>query len=277
MQNLLDNLFDILGMDVTNGLAYDENQQIMTTYQKLFYNQVKEKLNIDAVYFLRDEQGVAKIPLIYFSLLDQYDAHEVARLHKLSWNMGEAPLLFVVCPDEIKVFNNYAIPIIKNGELDPNAGLIETIDIINGISNQQKKLLEYHRTQLETGEYWKKSKKRFDTKNRVDITLMSNLKYMRKTLISRIGNRNIADIKEVRSIVHGLLCRSILIKYLEERKDSNGESVFPTNLCVSKLFNLCFTFGVRFSFVHLYNKSMGTIGFEMHPRPHLVHMRAKTG
>lgn len=220
MQTLLNNLFDILGMNAANGLANDETLQSMTPYQKLFYNQVKEKLNIDAVYFLRDEQGIAKIPLIYFSLLDQYDAKEVAKLHKLSWNMGEAPLLFVVCPDEIRVFNNYALPTIKDNELDPNAGLIQTIKLINGIEKQRDELLEYHRTQLETGEYWGKAKARFNTKNRVDITLMSNLKHMRKTLISRISKRNVADLKTIKMVVHGLLCRSILIKYLEERKDS---------------------------------------------------------
>lgn len=229
MQNLLNNLFDILGMNASNGLANDEALQSMTPYQRLFYNQVKEKLNIDAVYFLRDEQGIAKIPLIYFSLLDQYDAKEVAKLHKLSWNMGEAPLLFVVCPDAIKVFNNYSLPTIKDDELDSNAGLIQTIKIINGIEEQRDALLEYHRTQLETGEYWSKAKVRFNTKNRVDITLMSNLKYMRKTLISRISKRNVADAKTIKLVVHGLLCRSILIKYLEERKDSNGKSVFPSN------------------------------------------------
>ena len=234
MQNLLNNLFDILGMDATNGLAHDDTKQTMTTYQRLFYNQVKEKLKIDAVYFLRDEQGIAKIPLIYFSLLNQYDAKEVAKLHKLSWNMGEAPLLFVVCPDVIKVFNNYALPTIKGNELDPNAGLIKTINIINGITKQQEELLEYHRTQLETGVYW--NKVRFNTKNRVDITLMSNLKYMRKTLISRISKRNVAEMETIKLVVHGLLCRSILIKYLEERKDSKGESVFPVNFFSQFIF-----------------------------------------
>ena len=35
------------------------------------------------------------------------------------------------------------------------------------------------------------------------------------------------SIQTITSVVHALLCRSIFIKYLEERKDSNGEAVFP--------------------------------------------------
>ena len=49
-------------------------------------------------------------------------------------------------------------------------------------------------------------------------------------IITRIKSRtyDISITEEnIVSIVHGLLSRSILIKYLEERKDSNGESVFP--------------------------------------------------
>ena len=59
---------------------------------------------------------------------------------------------------------------------------------------------------------------------------MNNLRVMRRRLITRIKSRvNSVQIstKNIVSIVHGLLSRSILIKYLEERKDSNGESVFP--------------------------------------------------
>lgn len=59
---------------------------------------------------------------------------------------------------------------------------------------------------------------------------MNNLRVMRRRLITRIKSRvNNVQIstENIVSIVHGLLSRSILIKYLEERKDSNGESVFP--------------------------------------------------
>lgn len=55
----------------------------MTNFQKIFYKQVKDKLKVNAVYFLRDEDGIAKIPLIYFSFVDEYNPEKIAELHRL--------------------------------------------------------------------------------------------------------------------------------------------------------------------------------------------------
>ena len=45
----------------------------------------KSKIGVDAVYFLRDEEGVAKIPLIYFSMLEDNDSAKdfLIKLNKL--------------------------------------------------------------------------------------------------------------------------------------------------------------------------------------------------
>ena len=230
MNEQLTNIFSCLDMTSKTGLATDETLDEMTSFQKIFYTQVKNKIGVDAVYFLRDEEGVAKIPLIYFSMLDDNDSAKAAQLHSLAWNAGEAPLLFVVTPTEIKIYNNYQTPKKIDGTLDPEAGLIDTIDLLVNHEMQRQKLSQYNRVSLESGDYWRRSEGRFNISTRIDSTLMNNLRVMRKRLISRIKSRE-CNIKispeNIVSIVHGLLSRSILIKYLEERKDSNGESVFP--------------------------------------------------
>ena len=137
--------------------------------------QVKEKLNIDAVYFLRDTEGVPKTPLIYFSCMDCYDADKIAQLHRLSWNTGEAPLLFVVLPDQLLIFNNYEPPKCEDGKLDPTKGLIEQITRVNDLE-QQRQLQKYSRLQLETGKYWRENVARFNIQNRIDTTLNQQLK-----------------------------------------------------------------------------------------------------
>lgn len=93
MSELLNGIFKYLDIDSYTGLATKNNMQSMNPFQRLFYTQVHEKIGIDAVYFLRDANGVAKVPLIYFSSIHKYDAKQVAELHRLSWNLGEAPLL----------------------------------------------------------------------------------------------------------------------------------------------------------------------------------------
>ena len=135
----------MLDINSGTGLATEDNLQSMTSFQRLVYTQVHEKIGIDAVYFLRDENGIAKIPLIYFSAIQKYDAKQVAELHRLSWNLGEAPLLFVVTPDEILIYNNYETPqVVENGNLDPNAGIIETLNLTNGLASQRLALKKYH-------------------------------------------------------------------------------------------------------------------------------------
>ena len=228
MSELLNGIFECLDINSSTGLATEDSLQYMSSFQRLFYTQVHEKLGIDAVYFLRDVNGIAKIPLIYFSAIQKYDAKQVAELHRLSWNLGEAPLLFVVTPDEILIYNNYEAPhAVEDGNLDPTAGLIDTLKLTNGVTSQRLALQKYHRSLLESGEYWRQCMNRFDAQSRVDATLMSNLRIMRKTLINQISKRCDKSKETIASVVHALLSRSIFIKYLEERKDSNGKTVFP--------------------------------------------------
>ena len=228
MSELLNGIFECLDINSSTGLASEDSLRSMSPFQRLFYTQAHEKIGIDAVYFLRDINGVAKIPLIYFSVIQKYNAKEVAELHRLSWNLGEAPLLFVVTPDEILIYNNYEAPrSIEDGSLDPTAGIIETLSLTSGLASQRLALQKYHRSLLESGEYWRQSATRFDAQGRVDATLMSNLRIMRKTLINQISKRCDKSKEIITSVVRSLLCRSIFIKYLEERKDSSGETVFP--------------------------------------------------
>ena len=228
MSELLNGIFECLDINSSTGLATKDSLQNMTPFQRLFYTQVHEKIGIDAVYFLRDANGIAKVPLIYFSVIQKYDAKQVAELHRLSWNLGEAPLLFVVTPDEILIYNNYEAPqAVENGNLDPTAGIIETLNLTDGLASQRLALQKYHRSLLESGEYWRQSMTRFDAQSRVDATLMSNLRIMRRTLINQISKRCDKSKETITSVVHSLLSRSIFIKYLEERKDSNKETVFP--------------------------------------------------
>ena len=230
MNEKLNCIFSHLDINGKTGLASESNLDSLSTFQRMFYEQTKSKIGVDAVYFLRDEEGIAKIPLIYFSMLQDDDAAKAAQLHSLSWNMGEAPLLFIVTATELKIYNNYQTPKKKDGSLDPEAGLIDTISLLTDLEVQRQQLAPYNRMLLESGEYWRQTEGRFNINTRIDTTLMNNLRVMRRRLITRIKSRATAaqiSTKNIVSIVHGLLSRSILIKYLEERKDSNGESVFP--------------------------------------------------
>lgn len=236
MNEIMREVFDYLDLSANTGLITKDDPRDISSFQSHVFTHAREKLGIDAVYFLRDANGVPRVPLIYFSLMQSCDTNEIASLHRLAWNLGEAPLLFVVTPSDLLIYNNYEAPRTrKNGALDPKAGMIEALTLADGLAAQRAALENYRRSLLESGECWRRSGSRFSPKSRVDTTLLANLKMMRGALVDQITRRGHNDRACVTKIVHSLLCRSILIKYLEERKDANGESVFPRDFYLNYL------------------------------------------
>src|SRR3712207_5100588 len=60
--------------------------------------------NVENVYLVRG------VPVAYFSRLADTDPARIRELHHSVWNESKAPLLFVVFPTEIRVYNGYAPP-----------------------------------------------------------------------------------------------------------------------------------------------------------------------
>ncbi len=187
-------------------------------YQKYIFRQAKEKLGADAVFFFKSETG-QNIPLIYFYKLESRDHNKIAELHKLAWNLGQAPLLFVILPDVVLVYNSYEKPRFSdNGLLDYHAGFIEELKLFLDAKKGLDNLKKYRSSELLTGSYWQKYSEQFHNKERVYQTLLDNLEFMSNKLISN-GLRQ--------DVVHNILTRSIFIKYLEDRKDKEGYIAFP--------------------------------------------------
>jgi len=205
-------------LDLTeeNGLVRDYTDT-KDEYQRYLLRQAREKLGIDAIFFLKPQEGPS-IPLIYFRKLESRAPHEIAELHKLVWNMGQAPLFFVVLPDVVLIYSTYEPPKTVDGKLDDEARFIEELNLFVEAESEIKKLRKYHRSELITGRYWQEHSDKFKKEKRVYRTLLNNLDFMREKLIEKGLSSD---------IVHSLLIRSMFIKYLEDRKDSNGYNAFP--------------------------------------------------
>jgi len=206
-----------LDLATENGLVRSDTDTD-EEYQRYVLRQAKEKLGIDAIFFLKPALEGPSIPLIYFRKLESRNPYEIAELHKLAWNMGQAPLLFVVLPDVVLVYSTYEPPNTVDGKLDDEARFIEELKLFVEADREIKMLRKYHRSELVTGTYWQKHSNKFKKEKRVYQTLLNNLDFMMKLLTEK-------GLSE--EIVHGLLIRSIFVKYLEDRKDSNGYNAFP--------------------------------------------------
>jgi type I restriction-modification system DNA methylase subunit len=221
-------------LDLTkeNGLV-DVSSDAKDEFQRYILKQAKEKLGADAkIFFLKPDMGPS-IPLVYFYKLESKDSRKIAELHKLVWNMGRAPLLFVILPEVVLIYNAYEPPKMSDGQLDGQAGFIEDLKLFVEAEAEIEKLMKYRRSELVTGSYWQKHSENFKKEKRVYRTLLKNLDFMRRKLIEQGLSTD---------IVHSLLVRSIFIKYLEDRTDRNHYNVFPQGFFAVYLADAtCFT------------------------------------
>jgi len=176
----------------------NNNQQLE---KRIKYSAVidPEQINATAVFELSGS------PCIYFTQLEQSDPdpRELARLHKLSWNHGLAPMLWVVTPTSVRLYNCYSEPTANN----PESNLIE---LFENTEASLKRLNEYaSRLQIESGEFWKwQNARQIDRKKRVDRVLVEDLQVAEKKLRAEGLEAQVA---------HALLMRSIFVAYLQDR------------------------------------------------------------
>ncbi|MBC6434692.1 hypothetical protein FM036_31125 [Nostoc sp. HG1] len=126
-----------------------------------------EQINATAIYELSGS------PCIYFTQLDEANPRELAKLQKLSWNHGLAPMLWVITPDEVLLYNCYSQPT-KQDENDPNRHLI---DRFKTTETDLKCMNQFAgRLQIESGKFWQWEKaKQIDRQQRVDSVLVKDL------------------------------------------------------------------------------------------------------
>jgi hypothetical protein len=176
----------------------NDNQQLE---KRIKYSPVidPEQINATAIFELSGS------PCIYFTQLEQSDPDpsELARLHKLSWNHGLAPMLWVVTPTNVRLYNCYSEPTEDN----PESNLIA---LFENTEASLKQLNEHaSRLQLESGKFWQwQNAKQIDRKKRVDRVLVEDLQASEQKLRAEGLESQVA---------HALLMRSIFVAYLQDR------------------------------------------------------------
>jgi len=161
---------------------------------------------IDQVYFIRD------IPVAYFSQLKDYNPDELWMLHRQVWSQSRVPLLYVILPTEIRVYNSYAEPAEKAEELDVSDRLLhhlqQLVDEETARQEIRYRLVDsYKRLSLETGAFWSTPDgQRIKRESRADQRLLNSMEQVRLRL---------SDLPNDQA--YALLGRSIFIRYLEDR------------------------------------------------------------
>ena len=180
-----------------------------------------ELLPIDTINFSGEN------PFIYIKQLKEFNPTQVRDLHRKIWNEGRTPLLGIITPTEIRLYDCFDFPAETEVEFDKcRIGKIyrntkQDIEELAGLLHQSK---------IDSGLIWEESFGiSIKTENRVDRKLVDNLASAREKLHSQY--------KMPFNVVHDLLGRSLFTLYLQDRGILKPEN-YPQKKNVFDFFEL---------------------------------------
>ncbi|MBN2660524.1 MAG: hypothetical protein JXR54_04565, partial [Tannerellaceae bacterium] len=222
----LDQVLDVLDFNsksVSSTLFY--TSQDYTADQLLFEERLvfdfAKKNNVTAVYFRRFGKNRTSLPqlFIFDNTTGQFSENDIAEIHRKLWSSGIVPLYYVFDNTNINVYDAR-----KQVQYDRQTQLIsinplEILPIVAKTYKHQK----YSAKLFANGTFWdqKETASHFLSKESAENKLIEGLKQIR--------TRFIDDTQLERNLAHQLIVLSILVKYLEERKDEQGNHVFPSD------------------------------------------------
>jgi type I restriction-modification system DNA methylase subunit len=175
----------------------------------------------DAIFFRIFPVGVNQSPVpqiyIYYDTSLSFNEAKYAEIHRRLWNAGIPPLVFILTAGRVKVLNCRQEP-----EIDKNSQ-----QTVFTPFNKLEKIIAVDRSfaarQIAAGTFWEDPKFRDDfvLEKTAYLKLLEFLKSFRKRLLDSETN----TLSE--PTVNRILVMAILLKYLDERRDSAGNKVFP--------------------------------------------------
>ena len=143
---------------------------------------------------------------VYFKFDPEVPSGEqIAGWHREIWNQGFAPLLWVVSPEKIDLYNGFGRPRQTGNAAEHRLRTFERIE-----SELEELDAFAGRLAMETGRFWQEPQaNEVDRKTSVDRQLLSDLAALERDLVS-------ADMS--RPDAQGLIGRSIFTQYLIDRR-----------------------------------------------------------
>ena len=143
---------------------------------------------------------------VYFKSEPERPSDEiVAGWRREIWNQGFAPLLWVISPEKIDLYNGFGLPLLTG---DAAEHRLRTFERVEG---KLKDLDDFAgRLAMETGRFWQRREaSKVNRKTSVDQKLLSDLAALESALVKNDMSRPDAQ---------GLIGRSIFVQYLIDRR-----------------------------------------------------------
>jgi type I restriction-modification system DNA methylase subunit len=206
-----------LGMDdkLSSGIRFVADRMSEINPDLYLALEYASEFGAKAVYFRFYNDARPPKPQIYIYDYSDFTSESIsgADIHHKLWNSGVVPFCFIFDKSQILVYN-----CAKKPEWDKQGEDFTTTphDLISLLSEVNEKLNEYNVRQFDSGLFWDSNAgKNFKYEEGAYEQLLAQLKNVKANIISRVGSEYAALVKRV-------LMMLILVKYLEERKDEDG-------------------------------------------------------
>ena len=155
-------------------------------------------------------RGRSELTVFFKDEPEPPSAETVAKWRRVVWNRGFAPLLWVVSPQGIDLYNGFGRPMTTD---DATKHRLDSFRLVE--SDLERLDAFAGRLAMETGRFWSESKARpVNRRTSVDRQLLSDLLELERTL-------EVAGLERLNA--QGLIGRSIFVQYLVDRNILTGE------------------------------------------------------
>ncbi|NEP59357.1 MAG: N-6 DNA methylase [Symploca sp. SIO2G7] len=179
-----------------------------------------KKAGVQGAYLFETSPPERKIlplrPAVYVTETKTRD--EARAIHRRLWNLGNAPFLVILLPNEIRVYTGFDFSL-KNEK----KGLVKEITDIVALTFKgiREQLIDFSSDSIDSGRIWETQSKYINLDKRVDTQLLNNLRKLEQYL----KDRNL-DLQ----IIHALIGKYVYIRYLYDRGILSKEWLAENNI-----------------------------------------------
>ncbi len=179
-----------------------------------------KKAGVQGAYVFQASPPEQKIlpprPAVYVAEAKTRD--EAREIHQRLWNLGNAPFIVILLPNEIRVYTGFNFSLTNEKQ-----GLVKEIEEIIDLTfdSIRDQLADFRADSIDSGRIWETQSKYVTPEKRVDTHLLNNLKALENYLKGR-G----LDLP----IIHALIGKYVYIRYLYDRKILSEEWLAENNI-----------------------------------------------
>lgn len=202
-------------------LVSEKDSPNITETERRILNIAERDYKANAVYFRKFDSNRASIPqiFIYENSDSRLSDNEKIEIHKRIWTSEIVPLYYIFENTQLSIINGKRKIAFKKGQESFQDTITNQIDLIQDIENQYDALkYPYKSYFFDNDSFWDTEvyKQQFITNESPFKLLISYLKDLKKEISSKVSEQ----------VLNRLIVQCILIKYLEEKRDDNGNNIF---------------------------------------------------